>query len=343
MAVKNGWEEGSAEKNALHALVGGIMSELTGSGFLAGASGAMVNEMIQDKLSDMFKDDPAMHQWASALIGGVVSEIVTGNAQAGASTAASGTKNNYLNHKQEAERLAAIAEIKNSDMTEEEKQEAIDKVNEYYIELSREQTAKGESGEETGMGYEFGYDPEIGGAMNVLPNDLNAQNSLQQYVTLMEVCNNIDSSQWKENELRSYLLGSGVNLGEIVSINGATGFAKDQKGNVYKVYVATVDAGITLENLNIKMSDVFKALNKFTINSTTQALSGTYNAETLREEYTKDSFAFSATHAGINISASRTFDDFNKNGTASIGGSSNITNVNLGYIHLEYVGNINER
>lgn len=65
MAVKNVWEEGSAEKNALHALVGGIMSELTGSGFLAGASGAMVNEMIQDKLSNIFKDDPAMHQWAS--------------------------------------------------------------------------------------------------------------------------------------------------------------------------------------------------------------------------------------------------------------------------------------
>ena len=100
LAIKNGWKEGSAEKNALHALVGGIMSELTDSGFLAGASGAMINEMIQDKLSDMFKDDPAMHQWASALIGGVVSQVVADNAQAGAGTASSGTKNNYLTHKQ---------------------------------------------------------------------------------------------------------------------------------------------------------------------------------------------------------------------------------------------------
>ncbi len=49
-----------------------------------------------NKLSEMFKDDPAMHQWASALIGGVVAEIVANNAQAGASTAASGTKNNLL-------------------------------------------------------------------------------------------------------------------------------------------------------------------------------------------------------------------------------------------------------
>ena len=95
MAIKNGWQEGRAEKNALHTLVGGIMGELTNSGFLAGASSAMINEMIQDKLSDMFKDNPAMHQWASALIGGVVAQVVAADAQVGASTASSSTKNNY--------------------------------------------------------------------------------------------------------------------------------------------------------------------------------------------------------------------------------------------------------
>ena len=108
LATKNGWKEGSAEKNALHALVGGIMSELTNSGFLAGASGAMVNEMVQDKLSDMFKDDPAMHQWASALIGGVVSQVAANNAQTGASTAVSGTKNNRLTHEQYLEYVQKI-------------------------------------------------------------------------------------------------------------------------------------------------------------------------------------------------------------------------------------------
>lgn len=104
LAEKNGWKDGSAEKNALHAFVGGIMAELGGSDFMAGASGAMVNEMVQKKLAEAFKDDPAMHQWASTLIGGVVSEIVSGNAQAGASTAASGTKNNILSHEQEKEK-----------------------------------------------------------------------------------------------------------------------------------------------------------------------------------------------------------------------------------------------
>lgn len=98
LAEKNGWKDGSAEKNALHAFVGGIMAELGGSDFLAGASGSMVNEMVQEKLAEAFKDDPAMYQWASALIGGVVSEIVSENAQAGASAAVSGTKYNEIQH-----------------------------------------------------------------------------------------------------------------------------------------------------------------------------------------------------------------------------------------------------
>ena len=137
LAIKHGWQEGSAEKNALHALVGGIMSELTNSGFLAGASGAMINEMIQDKLSDMFKDNPAMHQWASALIGGVVAQVAADNAQMGAATASSGTKNNYLTHEQQKkyeEELAAID--KDDTLTPEQKDKAKEKVDFKYSVIS---------------------------------------------------------------------------------------------------------------------------------------------------------------------------------------------------------------
>ena len=137
LAIKNGWQEGSSEKNALHALVGGIMSELNNSGFLAGASGAMINEMIQDKLSDMFKDNPAMHQWASALIGGVVAQVAADNAQVGASTASSGTKNNYLTHEQQKkyeEELAAID--KDDTLTPEQKDKAKEKVDFKYSVIS---------------------------------------------------------------------------------------------------------------------------------------------------------------------------------------------------------------
>ena len=82
------------QKAALHALVGGIMGELTGAGFLAGASGAAVNKLLSDELKKIAGDDPALHQWLSAALGAVVSDVVSGNAKAGSSTAASGTKNN---------------------------------------------------------------------------------------------------------------------------------------------------------------------------------------------------------------------------------------------------------
>ena len=76
------------------------MSQLTGSGFLAGATGAAVNEFVQKQLSDAFEDNPDMHQWASAIVGAAVSGAVSGNAQAGASSAVSGTKNNILTEHQ---------------------------------------------------------------------------------------------------------------------------------------------------------------------------------------------------------------------------------------------------
>lgn len=44
LAQAKGWKEGSKEKNALHAVVGGIMSKLGGNGFLAGASAGLINE-----------------------------------------------------------------------------------------------------------------------------------------------------------------------------------------------------------------------------------------------------------------------------------------------------------
>ena len=134
---KNGLEYGVPEKNALHALVGGIMSELTGNGFLAGASASAVNEIVQKKLSDQFAGEPDKHRWASALIGGVVAQVVAADAQVGASTASSGTKNNYLTHEQQKkyeEELAAID--KDDTLTPEQKTKAKEKVDFKYSVIS---------------------------------------------------------------------------------------------------------------------------------------------------------------------------------------------------------------
>jgi hypothetical protein len=88
------WDEGGANKIALHALVGGVMSDFGGNRFASGAAGAGLNEALQKKLSEI--KDPALHQWASAAIGAAAAKTIGGNAQTGAGTAASGTKNNCL-------------------------------------------------------------------------------------------------------------------------------------------------------------------------------------------------------------------------------------------------------
>ena len=339
LAIKNGWQEGSAEKNALHALVGGIMSELTNSGFLAGASGAMINEMIQDKLSDMFKDNPAMHQWASALIGGVVAQVVAADAQVGASTASSGTKNNFLTHEQEVERRNKLDEIdRRTDLTDEEKFKKKEEVNDYYIELSRNQTEQGISGEKEGFGYEYGYDPELGGMLNVLPNDINAQNGLQQYMSFMKIGKSIDSSNWKKYELRTYTFGKSIGVKEMFDITGSIGLAKDQMGNVYKVYVLSGSKGFSVDKLNI--GDIMKSLSSFDIAISSQVASGNYEtARDLREVYTKFNLSFNMTKYGISVGISR--DD--SSNTASYGINNTYMGGSLGVVKLEYVGNVNER
>lgn len=136
LAQAKGWKEGSKEKNALHAVVGGIMSKLGGNGFLAGASAGLINEMVQKELSEMFKD-PGMHELASALLGEVVSRLVGGNAGVGASVANGATKNNYLTHEQQKkyeEELAAID--KDDTLTPEQKAKAKEKVDFKYSVIS---------------------------------------------------------------------------------------------------------------------------------------------------------------------------------------------------------------
>lgn len=87
--------EGTDEqKAAYHALVGGIMAELTNGDFLAGASAATVNKMVSDKFIEAANGDPAMAQWLSAAVGAVVSEALNVNEYLGSSITSSGIKNN---------------------------------------------------------------------------------------------------------------------------------------------------------------------------------------------------------------------------------------------------------
>jgi hypothetical protein len=89
------WDDGGAYKIALHGIAGGLTAQLGGGNFASGAVGAGVNEAVQGELSKI--KDAALHQWASGLVGAIAAKVVGGDAQTGASTAASGTKYNWLN------------------------------------------------------------------------------------------------------------------------------------------------------------------------------------------------------------------------------------------------------
>ena len=91
----NSWKDGGKNKILLHAITGGIMSEIASGDFLSGATGSGFNEAIMDLIKKS-STDPATQQFISAILGGAASEIITGNYQSGASSAASGTKNNAV-------------------------------------------------------------------------------------------------------------------------------------------------------------------------------------------------------------------------------------------------------
>ncbi|GEM_PF-194323 len=91
-----GLKEGSAEKAALDAVVGGIMSQLGGGSFVSGSAGAGLNQLTMNELAKI--EDPALRQWASAIVGAAAAGAAGGDLQAGASVAVSEIRNNDFEH-----------------------------------------------------------------------------------------------------------------------------------------------------------------------------------------------------------------------------------------------------
>ena len=85
-------DDGSARKIAVHAAIGGIMSQITGAGFASGAVGAGVNEAVINGISKI--KDPGTVQIVSSIVGAAAAKAAGGNVGAGATVAASGTRNN---------------------------------------------------------------------------------------------------------------------------------------------------------------------------------------------------------------------------------------------------------
>lgn len=239
-----------------------------------------------------------MHQWASALIGGVVSEIVANNAQEGASTAASGTKNNYLTHKQFLDYQKELADC-NGDKEQEKA------VKEKYKKICDEQTLAGALGEAEGEGFEWGVDLDDDGNVKgfTISENINSFGAKKENEIVKGILGLVDTSTWKDNELRVYTIGTGVGVSKLISANAEIGYAVDKQRNVYKVCIGSISAGASLTDLT--PSNILKAINKISYSSTIQYVSGKpLDKKGLREAYSGVSVSVNKTASGVQVNYS---------------------------------------
>ncbi|WP_258196906.1 RNase A-like domain-containing protein [Pseudomonas japonica] len=93
--------DGSVEKVALHALVGGLLSQAQGKGFATGAAAAGANEALINQLSGFLNSDPQRLMAASQIVGLLAAAAVDGDVQTGANIAKDATAYNRLPHEEE--------------------------------------------------------------------------------------------------------------------------------------------------------------------------------------------------------------------------------------------------
>lgn len=101
-SLDKGWQEGSPQKIAMHAIVGGMLSEAAGGRFATGALAAGANEALVEQLYQLVKHDGNLLLAASQLVGVAAAGVTGGDVQLGADIAKNATAFNYLSHWQKA-------------------------------------------------------------------------------------------------------------------------------------------------------------------------------------------------------------------------------------------------
>ena len=144
IASHNGWKDGSAEKVALHGMLGAITSAKSGGSALSGLIAGGVNEyaieyLKQTKGKDWIAKHPDIVQNISAAFGGILSKMTGGSGHTGAYISQMGTKwNEYLTAEEIAEimfadgRIEEYLKLKGQPVTE----ETIEALKSTFIELA---------------------------------------------------------------------------------------------------------------------------------------------------------------------------------------------------------------
>ena len=146
IASHNGWKDGSAEKVALHGMLGAITSAKSGgsalSGLIAGGANEYAIEYLkQTKGKDWINKHPDIVQNISAAFGGILSKMTGGSGHTGAYISQVGTKwNEYLSTEEIAEimfddgRAEEYLKLKGEPATEEN----IEKLKTDFIDIVKE-------------------------------------------------------------------------------------------------------------------------------------------------------------------------------------------------------------
>ena len=124
IASHNGWKDGSAEKVALHGMLGTITSAKSGGSVLSGLIAGGANEyaieyLKQTKGKDWINKHPDTVQNISAAFGGILSKMTGGSGHTGAYISQMGTKWNELEEIREVDNLNEAQDIMNENVNEE--------------------------------------------------------------------------------------------------------------------------------------------------------------------------------------------------------------------------------
>ncbi|MBE7375073.1 DUF637 domain-containing protein, partial [Pseudomonas lopnurensis] len=110
LAQANTWQEGSPEKIALHAVVGGLLSEATGGDFATGALAGGANELLVEQLAGVINGDKNLELAVSQLIGVAAATATGGDPAKAAELAKNATAYNRQLHSAEAKLLEELAQ-----------------------------------------------------------------------------------------------------------------------------------------------------------------------------------------------------------------------------------------
>ncbi|WP_233102258.1 two-partner secretion domain-containing protein [Pseudomonas sp. MF7453] len=104
------WDNASVEKTTLHALVGGLLSEAAGEGFVTGAMAAGANEALSERLSTLVKGNTQLELAASQLVGLTTAALVGGDLQTGINIAKDATAYNRQLHTNDTKLAKQLAD-----------------------------------------------------------------------------------------------------------------------------------------------------------------------------------------------------------------------------------------